>query len=201
MTNQPNPFINSVPYVLEKSEGRERYWDLYSRLNKDRIIMLGSEINDRVANLIVAQLLYLDKKSHDEDIYLYINSPGGVITSGLAIYDTMQYIKSDVQTIALGQAASMAAVLLAAGAKGKRFCLPNTGVMVHQPRGGAQGQASDIEIQAERVVFLKRRLVDIMAKHTGQDATTLVDRMDRDFWMTADEAVTFGIVDKVFGND
>jgi ATP-dependent Clp protease protease subunit len=186
-----------IPTVIEQSHRGERAWDIYSMLLKDRIIFLGSQVNDQVANVIVAQLLYLESQDPDRDVYLYINSPGGVITAGMAIYDTMNYIRPDVQTICMGQAASMGAVLLAAGAKGKRRILPHSRVLIHQPLGGAQGQATDIEIQAREIGRVKRELNNILAYHTGQPLDQIAKDVERDYIMTADEAVKYGIVDEV----
>ncbi len=186
-----------VPIVVESSSRGERAYDIYSRLLKDRIIFLGTEIDDNVANLVVAQLLFLEAEDPSKDIYLYINSPGGVVTAGLAIYDTMQYIKPDVCTICVGQAASMGSVLLAAGAAGKRFALPNSRIMIHQPLGGAYGQATDIGIQAKEILRIKKRLTEILAKHTGQKFDKLAKDMERDYYMTAEEARDYGIVDQV----
>jgi len=186
-----------VPIVIEKTGRGERAYDIYSRLLKDRIIILGTPIDDNVANLIIAQLLFLEAEDPEKDIYLYINSPGGVVTAGLAIYDTMQYIKPDVCTICLGQAASMGAVLLAAGAPGKRFTLPNSRIMIHQPLGGFQGQAKDIEIHAKEILRLKKMLNEILSRHTGQSIKKIEKDTDRDFFMSAEEAKEYGIVDKV----
>ncbi len=186
-----------VPIVVETSSRGERAYDIYSRLLKDRIIFLGTEINDYVANLVVAQMLFLEAEDPDRDIFLYINSPGGVVTAGLAIYDTMQYIKPDVVTICIGQAASMAAVLLASGAKGKRYSLPNSRIMIHQPIGGAYGQATDIEIQAKEILRLKKRLNEILVKHTGQPYDRVAQDTERDFFMSAEQAKEYGIIDKV----
>lgn len=186
-----------VPIVVEQTGRGERSYDIYSRLLKDRIIFIGSQIDDTVANLVVAQLLFLESEDPEKDVFLYINSPGGVVTSGLAIYDTMQYIKSPVSTICTGQAASMAAVLLAAGAEGKRIALPNSRVMIHQPLGGAQGQASDIEIQAKEILGMKSRLTGILARHTKQPIDRVRADSDRDFFMSAEDAVKYGVVDKV----
>lgn len=186
-----------VPIVVEQTGRGERSYDIYSRLLKDRIIFIGSQIDDTVANLVVAQLLFLESEDPEKDVFLYINSPGGVVTSGLAIYDTMQYIKSPVSTICTGQAASMAAVLLAAGAEGKRIALPNSRVMIHQPLGGAQGQASDIEIQAKEILGMKSRLTEILARHTKQPIERVRADSDRDFFMSAEDAVKYGVVDKV----
>ena len=186
-----------IPMVIEQTGRGERSFDIYSRLLKDRIIFLGTAIDDNVANVVVAQLLFLESEDPDKDVYLYINSPGGVVTAGLAIYDTMQYIKPPVSTICMGQAASMAAVLLAAGDQGKRIALPNSKVMIHQPLGGAQGQASDIAIQAKEILKTRKLLNDILAKHTKQPIDRIETDTDRDFFMSAEEAVQYGIVDKV----
>ena len=186
-----------VPYVIEQTGRGERQYDIYSRLLKDRIIFLGDEIDDTLANSVVAQLLFLESESPDRDISIYINSPGGSVSAGLAIYDTIQFVKCDVSTIVVGMAASMAAVLLAAGAKGKRIALPNSRVMIHQPLGGAQGQASDIEIQAREIVKTKELLNNILVIHTGQSMKRIKADSDRDFWMSAPEALAYGIVDKV----
>ncbi len=186
-----------IPTVIEKTSYGERAYDIYSRLLKDRIIFLGTAIDDGVANAVVAQLLFLANQNPDEDIKLYINSPGGSVTAGLAIYDTMQHIKPDVSTICVGMAASMGSVLLTAGAKGKRFCLPNSEVMIHQVMGGTQGQASDIQIHAERIVKMKRHLNEILAKHSGQSFEKVEKDADRDYFMSATEAVAYGLVDKV----
>jgi ATP-dependent Clp protease protease subunit len=193
-----DPFYNyMVPYVTEQSHRGEKVRDIYSRLLEDRIIFLGSPVNDQVANVIVAQLLFLESQDPDRDVFLYIHSPGGVITAGMAIYDTMNHIKCDVNTICMGQAASMGAVLLAAGTKGKRRILPHGRVLIHQPLGGAQGQATDIEIQAKEIIRVKRELNDILAHHTGQDRERIAKDMERDYIMTADEAIKYGIVDEV----
>ncbi len=186
-----------VPYVVEQTHRGERSYDIYSRLLKDRIVMLGTEIDDDVANVIVAQLLFLESEDPDKDINLYVNSPGGSVTAGLAIYDTMQYVKPQVSTICIGQAASMGAVLLAAGAKGKRFALPNARIMIHQPLGGARGQATDIQIQAAEIQRLKERLNEILVKHTGQAMDRIQKDTDRDFFLGANEAKTYGLVDEV----
>ena len=186
-----------IPYVIEQTGRGERSYDIYSRLLKDRIIFLGSEIVDDVANSIVAQMLFLESEDPDKDINIYINSPGGSVTAGLAIYDTMQYIKPQVSTICVGLAASMAAILLAGGAKGKRLALPNADVMIHQPLGGARGQACDIEIQAKNIIKTKERMNRILASHTGQDYDTIARDTDRDNYMTADEALAYGLVDKI----
>jgi ATP-dependent Clp protease protease subunit len=183
--------------VIEQSGRGERAYDIYSRLLKDRIIFLGQEIDDPIANTVVAQLLFLESEDPDKDIHLYINSPGGVISSGLAIYDTMQYIKSPVSTICIGQAASMAAVLLAGGAPGKRIALPNARVMIHQPLGGAHGQATDIEIHAKEILKIREKINDILVKHTGQTRKRIKADTDRDFYMSAAEALEYSIIDKV----
>ncbi len=186
-----------IPIVVEQTERGERAYDIYSRLLKDRIIFIGTPIDDHVANLVVAQLLFLEAEDPEKDIYLYINSPGGSVTAGLAIYDTMQYVKPDVSTICIGQAASMAAVLLAAGAKGKRYALPHSRIMIHQPMGGFQGQAKEIEIHAKEILKLKETLENILAKHTGQPIEKIRQDTDRDFFMSAEEAKEYGIVDQV----
>ncbi|MFA4930741.1 MAG: ATP-dependent Clp endopeptidase proteolytic subunit ClpP [Patescibacteria group bacterium] len=186
-----------VPIVVEKSSLGERSYDIYSRLLKDRIIFIGSVINDEIANLIIAQLLFLASEDEKKDIKFYINSPGGSVTAGLAIYDTMQYVKPDVATICIGQAASMAAVLLAAGAAKKRFSLPNSRIMIHQVMGGVEGQASDIEIQAREVLRLKKMLNDILVKHTGQKYDKIEKDTDRDFFMVPHDAKKYGLVDKI----
>ena len=187
----------SVPYVIEQTHRGERVYDIYSRLLKDRIILLGTEIFDEQANVIVAQMLFLESEDPDKDINLYINSPGGSVTAGMAIYDTMQYVRPAVSTICVGQAASMGAVLLLAGAKGKRQALPNARIMIHQPMGGAQGQATDIEIQAKEILRMKGRLNEIIAKHTGQPLERVEKDSDRDYFMGAQEARAYGIVDEV----
>ena len=186
-----------IPTVIEKTSYGERAYDIYSRLLKDRIIFLSNAIDDHQADIVVAQLLFLESQDKTKDIKLYINSPGGSVTAGLAIYDTMQYIKPDVATICLGMAASMGAVLLAAGAKGKRFVLPNSEVMIHQIMGGAEGQATDIKIRAERILKMKDQLNRILAQHTGQPFSKVEKDTDRDYFMTADEAVKYGLVDKI----
>ena len=189
--------MNLIPTVIEQTNRDERAYDIYSRLLKDRIILLGSAIDDNVANSIVAQLLFLEAEDPDKDIFLYINSPGGSITSGMAIYDTMNFIKPDVSTICIGMAASMGAFLLSAGAKGKRYCLENARVMIHQPLGGFRGQASDIEIHAREILFIKERLNRLMAEHSGQDYERLAKDTDRDNFMTAQQAKEYGLVDEV----
>lgn len=186
-----------IPTVIEKTNFGERAYDIYSRLLKERIIFLGDVIDDHLANIIIAQLLFLASEDQTKDIKLYINSPGGSVTAGLAIYDTMQYIKPDVSTICVGTAASMGAVLLAAGAKGKRFALPNSEVMIHQVMGGAEGQATDIKIRAEHILIIKEKLNRILAKHTGQTVSKVEKDSDRDFFMSAQEAAKYGIIDKV----
>jgi ATP-dependent Clp protease protease subunit len=186
-----------VPMVVEQSSRGERAYDIYSRLLKDRIIFIDSEIVDITANLVIAQLLFLEGEDPDKDIFLYLNSPGGLITSGLAIYDTMQYVKCDVSTICIGQAASMAAVLLAAGAKGKRYSLPNARLMIHQPLGGAQGQATDIEIAAKEIIRNREIVEEILVKHTSQSKNRIHQDADRDFFMSAQEATEYGLIDEV----
>jgi ATP-dependent Clp protease protease subunit len=192
------PMGNSlVPMVIEQTGLGERSYDIYSRLLKDRIVFIDGEINDLTADLIVAQLLFLDGQDTDKDINLYINSPGGAVTAGLAIYDTIQYVKSDVQTICLGQAASMAALILAAGAKGKRMVLPSSRVLIHQPWGGAQGQARDIGIQSKEIVRLKKLTIDIFAQCAGKDVEKIAADMERDFFMSAEDAVSYGVADSI----
>jgi len=186
-----------VPIVVEQTNRGERAYDIYSRLLKDRIVMIGSAIEDHMANLIIAQLLFLEAEDPDKDIHLYINSPGGVVTSGLAVYDTMQYIRPDVSTICIGQAASMGALLLAAGAKGKRFALPHARIMIHQPMGGFQGQATDIEIHAREILKIRERLNEILVKHTGQKNSSIQKDTDRDNFMSSEEAKAYGLIDEV----
>jgi len=186
-----------IPYVVERTAKGERSYDIYSRLLKDRIIMLSGEINDQVASAIVAQLLFLEAEDPEKDIYLYINSPGGVVTSGMSIYDTMNYIRPDICTICIGQAASMGAFLLSCGTKGKRHALPNARIMIHQPLGGAQGQASEIEIQAREILKIKKVLNEILAQNTGQDLAKIEQDTDRDFYMSSEEAVKYGLIDTV----
>ena len=188
--------MNLVPVVIEKSNLGERSYDIYSRLLKDRIIILNGEINDDSSNIVVAQLLYLDSLNN-EDISIYINSPGGSITSGMAIYDTMNFVKSDVSTICIGMSASMAAFILACGAKGKRYILPNSEVMIHQPLGGTQGQASDIKIATDRIIKLKHRINSILAKQTGQSLKKITSDTERDYFMNSSEALKYGLVDKI----
>ncbi|MDX8403508.1 MAG: ATP-dependent Clp endopeptidase proteolytic subunit ClpP [Mariprofundaceae bacterium] len=189
--------MNLVPMVVEHTARGERSYDIYSRLLKERIIFLSGQVDDHMANLITAQLLYLESEGPDKDIYLYINSPGGLVTAGLAIYDTMQYIRCDVSTLCVGQAASMGAQLLAAGAAGKRYALPNARVMIHQPLGGFQGQATDIEIHAKEILKLKDRMNEMMAHHTGQPLEKVSDDVERDYFLTAEEARDYGLVDEV----
>ncbi len=186
-----------IPIVIEQTGRTERAYDIYSRLLKERIIFLGSPIDDYVANLVIAQLLYLEAEDPEKDIMLYINSPGGLVSAGLAIYDTMQYIKPDVCTICVGQAASMAAVLLAAGAKGKRYALPHSRIMLHQPMGAFQGQATEVEIQAKEILRLRDILNEILAKHTGQDKKRIAKDTERDFYMSSEEAQKYGIIDHI----
>jgi len=186
-----------VPIVIEQTGRGERAYDIYSRLLKERIIFLGTPIDDNIASLVVAQLLFLEAEDPEKDIHLYINSPGGVVTSGLAIYDTMQYIKPDVVTYCIGQAASMGAILLAGGAKGKRFALPNSRIMIHQPVGGVEGQAIDIDIHAKEILKIRRRLNEILSERTGQPIEKIEKDTDRNFFMTAQEAVEYGLIDKI----
>ncbi|WP_345970379.1 MULTISPECIES: ATP-dependent Clp endopeptidase proteolytic subunit ClpP [Sulfurimonas] len=189
--------MSYIPYVIEKSARGERSYDIYSRLLKDRIIMLSGEVNDAVASTIVAQMLFLEAEDPDKDIYFYINSPGGVVTSGMAIFDTMNYIRPDVATICIGQAASMGSFLLSSGAQGKRFALPHARIMIHQPLGGAQGQATDIEIQANEILRMKKELNGILSKNTGQSLKKVEKDTDRDFFMSAEEAKAYGLIDEV----
>jgi len=189
-----------IPMVVEQSGRGERAYDIYSRLLKERVVFLVGPVEEMSANVIVAQLLFLEAENPEKDISLYINSPGGIVSAGLAIYDTMQFIKPDVSTLCIGQAASMGALLLCAGAKGKRFCLPNSRVLIHQPMGGFEGQASDVEIHAREILYLRERLNQIMAKHTGQDIKTIQRDTDRDNFLGADEAVKYGLVDKVLSS-
>lgn len=192
-----NPEGALIPIVVEKEGGGERAYDIYSRLLKDRIVFIGGPVDDNLANLVVAELLFLEAQDTEQDIQIYINSPGGSISAGLAIYDTMQYVKPDVVTICVGQASSMGAVLLASGTKGKRYSLPNSRIMIHQPMGGMRGQASDIEIHAKEINFLKERLINIMQEHTGKDKKVLKKDMERDFFLSAKEASSYGIIDSV----
>lgn len=189
-----------MPYVIEQTSRGERSYDIYSRLLKDRIIFLGTQVSDDVANLIVAQLLFLESDDPEKDINFYINSPGGSVTAGLAIYDTMQYIKPDISTVCIGQAASMGSLLLAAGTKGKRYSLPNSRIMIHQPLGGAQGQASDIEIQAKEILRMKETLNQMLASHTDQDIKKIRKDTDRDYFMSGEEAKKYGLIDQVVTN-
>jgi len=191
-------YMNLIPMVIEQTNRGERSYDIYSRLLEDRIIFMSGEIDDNVSNILVAQLLYLESKDSDKDIHIYINSPGGHVTAGFAIYDTIKYIKCDVATICVGFAASMAAFLLSSGTKGKRFVLPNSEVMIHQPLGGTRGQASDIEIQTKQILKIKKRINEILAANTGQPISKIEKDVDRDFYMNADEAVKYGIADKVY---
>lgn len=191
--------MNYIPYVIEKSSRGERSYDIYSRLLKDRVVFLSGEINDAVASSIIAQLLFLEAEDPQKDIFFYINSPGGVISSGLSIYDTMNYIKPDISTICIGQAASMGAFLLSSGTKGKRYALPNARVMIHQPLGGASGQASDIEIHAKEILYLRSELNKILSKNTGQSIKKIQNDTDRDFFMSAKEAKDYGIIDDILG--
>jgi ATP-dependent Clp protease protease subunit len=200
MKNQGSRYMSYVPVVIEQTGRGERSYDIYSRLLKDRIVMLSGEVNDAVASSIVAQLLFLEADDPEKDIYLYINSPGGVITSGMSIYDTMNYIKPDICTICVGQAASMGAFLLSSGAKGKRFSLPNSRIMIHQPLGGAQGQATDIQIQAAEIQRMKDGLNKLIAEQTGQKLETVEKDTDRDNFMSAKEACDYGLVDEVIVN-
>ena len=192
--------MSLVPYVIEQNSHGERSYDIYSRLLKDRIIFLGEEVNDTTASLVVAQLLFLEAEDPEKDIHLYINSPGGSVTAGMAIYDTMQFVKCDVSTICIGMAASMGAFLLAGGAKGKRFALPNAEVMIHQPSGGAQGQATEIQIVAEKILQTKKKLNEILAANTGQPYEVIERDTDRDNYMTAQEAMEYGLIDRVIAS-
>jgi len=197
----PEPVQNAlIPMVVEQTARGERSYDIYSRLLKERVIFLTGPVEDHMANLVCAQLLFLEAENPDKDIHLYINSPGGVVTAGLSIYDTMQFIKPDVSTICMGQASSMGSFLLAAGAKGKRYCLPNSRVMIHQPSGGAQGQASDIHIHAQEILKIRQRLNELLAQHTGQKIEQVALDTERDKFMTAAEAVEYGLVDSVIQN-
>jgi ATP-dependent Clp protease protease subunit len=205
MPNQTNPckgeiHVPLIPMVIEQSSKGERAYDIYSRLLKDRIIFLGTAINDDVANVLIAQLLFLESEDPEKDINFYINSPGGVVTAGLAVYDTMQYIKPDIATVCIGQAASMGAVLLTAGAKGKRYTLPNSRILIHQPMGGFQGQASDIAIQAKEILRMKDTLNNILVRHTGKDLKQIQTDTDRDLFMSGEEAKEYGIVDYVISS-
>jgi ATP-dependent Clp protease protease subunit len=197
MAMDPIQNLNLIPMVVEQTARGERSYDIYSRLLKDRVIFLVGEVNDQVANVIVAQMLFLESENPDKDIHFYINSPGGAVTAGLAIYDTMQFIKPDVSTMCIGQACSMGSLLLTAGAKGKRFSLPNSRVMIHQPSGGAQGQATDIEIQAREILYMRQRLNQIYVAHTGQSIEKIELDMERDRFMNAVDAKTYGLIDEV----
>ena len=197
MEVQKNMFNYLVPYVVEETGRGERGYDIYSRLLKDRIIFLGTPVDDQVANVIIAQLLFLQNADPKKDIHLYINSPGGSVTAGLAIYDTMQFIRPDVSTLCVGQAASMGAFLLAAGTAGKRYALPNSRMMLHQPSGGSRGVAADIEIQAQEILLMRERLNKLIAEHTGKDEATVAKDTDRDFWMSPDAALEYGLVDEI----
>lgn len=192
--------LGLVPMVVEQSARGERSYDIYSRLLKERVVFMVGQVEDQMANLIVAQLLFLESENPDKDIHLYINSPGGSVTAGLAIYDTMQFIKPDVSTMCVGQAASMGSFLLAGGAKGKRYCLPNARTMIHQPSGGAQGQATDIDIQAKEILIIRQRLNELLALHTGQEIETIANDTERDNFMNAQQSVEYGLVDEVLGN-
>ena len=189
--------MNLIPYVVEQTNRGERSYDIFSRLLKDRIVFLGGEIDDDTANLVVAQMLFLEMEDPDQDIMLYINSPGGSTSAGMAIYDTMHYVKCEVSTVCVGMAASMGAFLLAAGAKGKRKALPNAEIMIHQPLGGARGQATDIAIQAEQIMRIKRKMNELLSKHTGQTIKTIEKDVERDHYMTAEEALKYGIIDEI----
>ncbi|HIR08443.1 MAG TPA: ATP-dependent Clp endopeptidase proteolytic subunit ClpP [Candidatus Pullichristensenella stercoripullorum] len=189
--------MNLIPYVVEQTNRGERSYDIFSRLLKDRIVFLGGEIDDDTANLVVAQMLFLEMEDPDQDIMLYINSPGGSTSAGMAIYDTMHYVKCEVSTVCVGMAASMGAFLLAAGAKGKRKALPNAEIMIHQPLGGARGQATDIAIQAEQIMRIKRKMNELLSKHTGQTIKTIEKDVERDHYMTADEALKYGLIDEI----
>ncbi len=197
MNSAETKALNLVPIVVEQTARGERSYDIYSRLLKERVVFIVGPIDDYVANVVVAQLLFLESENPDKDISVYINSPGGVVTAGLSIYDTMQFVKPDVSTICVGQAASMGSLLLAAGAKGKRYSLPHSRVMIHQPHGGAQGQASDIEIQAKEILYLRERLNQIFVKHTGQTMEAIQRDTDRDRFMSGEEAVKYGLIDRV----
>jgi ATP-dependent Clp protease, protease subunit len=192
------PCMSVIPMVVEQNSRGERAYDIYSRLLKERIIFLTGQVEDNMANLIIAQMLFLEAENPEKDIYLYINSPGGVVTAGMAIYDTMQFIKPNVSTICLGQACSMGSLLLTAGTKGKRYCLPNARVMIHQPLGGFQGQASDIQIHAQEILQVKSRLNNILSMHTGQDISVIEKDTDRDNFMSAEKAVEYGLVDAIY---
>ncbi|MGP1959566.1 MAG: ATP-dependent Clp endopeptidase proteolytic subunit ClpP [Arsenophonus sp. NC-TX2-MAG3] len=198
--DQLEPHMALVPMVIEQTLRGERSYDIYSRLLKERIIFLTGHVEDHMANLVVAQMLFLEAENPDKDIYLYVNSPGGIITAGMSIYDTIQFIKPDISTICIGQACSMSAFLLTAGTKGKRYCLPNSRVMIHQPLGGFQGQASDIEIHAKEILKIKLRMNELMAKHTGKKIKEIENDTERDRFLSAEEAVNYGLVDKIYIN-
>jgi ATP-dependent Clp protease, protease subunit len=198
--NKGAKIVALIPMVIEQSSRGERAYDIYSRLLKDHIIFLGSAITDEIANLLIAQFLFLESVDPEKDINFYINSPGGVVSAGMAVYDTMQYIKPDVSTVCIGQAASMGAILLAAGAKGKRYALPNARILIHQPLGGSQGQASDIAIQAREILRIKDNLNQILVKHTGQDIKKIEEDTDRDYFMSGEEAKNYGLIDKVMAS-
>ncbi len=200
MSNWDPQSLGYIPMVIEQSGRGERAYDIYSRLLKERVVFLVGPVNEMSANLVVAQLLFLESENPDKDIYLYINSPGGSVTAGMAIYDTMQFIKPDVSTLCIGQAASMGALLLTAGAPGKRYSLPNSRMMIHQPLGGFQGQASDIEIHAKEILYLRQKLNEILAKHTGQTVKAIEKDTDRDNFMSAEQSVKYGLIDKVLVN-
>lgn len=189
--------MSLIPFVVEKTSRGERSYDIYSRLLKDRIIFIGAPIDDYASNLVIAQILFLEAEDPDKDIHLYINSPGGIVTSGLAIYDTMQYVKSDISTICIGQATSMAALLLGAGTKGKRFALPHARIMIHQPLGGVQGQATDIDIQAKEILRMRETINQILVRHTGQSLERITQDTDRDFFMSGEQAKAYGLIDEV----
>ena len=195
--NEPITNLGLVPMVVEQSARGERAYDIYSMLLKERIVFMVGPVEDQVANLVIAQLLYLESDNPDKDIYLYINSPGGSVTAGLAIYDTMQFVRCDVSTMCIGQAASMGSFLLGAGAPGKRYCLPNSRMMIHQPSGGSRGVAADIEIQAKEILLMRERLNQLLADHTGQPVQRIAEDTDRDYWMSPDEAVEYGLIDSV----
>ncbi|MEX0877879.1 MAG: ATP-dependent Clp endopeptidase proteolytic subunit ClpP [Candidatus Spechtbacterales bacterium] len=197
MRQKPNKKMNLIPTVIEKSQYGERAYDIYSRLLKENIVFLGGPVSDVMANIVIAQLLFLESQDPDKDIQLYINSPGGSVTAGMAIYDTMQHVKNDIATMCVGMAASMAAVLLAGGKKGKRSALPNSEMLLHQVMGGAQGQASEIEISARHIINIKQRLNEILASHTGQKIETIEKDTDRDFYLTAEEAKKYGVIDNI----
>ncbi len=197
MTHLP-PSMLYPPYIIERSSRGERTYDIFSRLLMDRIVFLGASINDEVSNIVIAQLLFLDADNPDKDIYMYINSPGGIVSSGMAIYDTMQHLRAPVNTICMGMAASMGSFLLAAGRKGKRSALPHARIMIHQPSGGAQGTASDIEIQAREILYLRAKMIELYSVHTGQSIETIERDMDRDRYMSSEEAKAYGIIDTVF---